>query len=204
MLNSNVKNCPARENINLSVLRYEKNLQHLMILIERNFSAQHLTLQTLRDWLQLQISTNRNENEPLLDQDTAQVVITTVHRSKGLEFHTIFLPFTNSPFNAVEQHYFLEESSENTRQTGKRKFGWQIKVKDKPKYAVYKNNHFETLKTYEDQEQFKEETRLLYVALTRAEQRIYITMPKSHKISNESWAFILSQGGLLKGLEEFK
>ncbi|MGM0775942.1 MAG: UvrD-helicase domain-containing protein [Bacillota bacterium] len=203
-LKSNVDNSPAQENIKLSVLRYEKNLQHLMILIERSFAAQNLTLQTLRDWLQLQISTNRTENEPLLDQDTSQVEITTVHRSKGLEYHTVFLPITNSPFNAVEQQYFLEEASENTRQAGKRKFGWQIKVKDKPKYAVYMNNYFETLKTYEDQEQFKEETRLLYVALTRAEQRIYITMPKLHKIPNESWAFILSQGGLIAGLEEFK
>ncbi|MCP8970936.1 UvrD-helicase domain-containing protein [Ectobacillus ponti] len=178
---------PSQEAVELAALRYKKNLQHLMVLLERTFSAKHVTMQMLRDWLQLQISTNRTENEPVLEQDTAQVEITTVHRSKGLEYHTVFLPITNSPFNAVEQQYFVEEASVQANQADRRKFGWKLKS--------YANNHFPVLKKYEDIEQFKEETRLLYVALTRAEQRVYITMPK--KIYNTNcWAYILEQGGL--------
>lgn len=197
----NKERTPSKDEIELAVSRYEKNLQHLMILIERNFSSQHVTLQTLRDWLQLQISTNRSENEPILEQHKAQVEITTVHRSKGLEYHTVFLPITNSPFNAVEQQYFIEEASERTKTAAQRKIGWNIKRKDTQYFA---NNYFEELKIHEDREQLKEETRLLYVALTRAKQRVYITMPKRKKISNESWAFILARGGLIEGLEGFE
>lgn len=194
---------PCKEEVEIAVLRYEKNLQHLMILIERQFSSQHVTLQALRDWLQLQISTNRTENEPILEQHNAQVEITTVHRAKGLQYHTVFLPITNSPFNAVEQQYFLEEASEQTKIAAQRKFGWKIELKAPQVYEEYRNNHFEALKTYEDFEQIKEETRLLYVALTRAEQRVYITMPKRKQIYRDCWALILARGGLIDGLEGF-
>ncbi|KOO43084.1 UvrD-helicase domain-containing protein [Priestia koreensis] len=190
---------PVKEDVELAVLRYEKNLQHLMILIERQFSTKHVTLQGLRDWLQLQISTNRTENEPILEQNKAQVEITTVHRSKGLEYHTVFLPITYSPFNAVEQKYFLEEASEENKKGLKRKFGWKVKVKKGSKVTrEYQNSYFDSLKVYEDQEQLKEETRLLYVALTRAKQRVYITMPKPHQIKNECWALILKEGGIFE------
>ncbi|QOT08456.1 UvrD-helicase domain-containing protein [Paenibacillus sp. JNUCC32] len=195
-LHINKETAPSKEEIELAVLRYIKNLQHLMVLIERNFSSQHVTLQILRDWLGLQIKTNRTENEPLLEQDKAQVEITTVHRSKGLEYHTVFLPITDTPFNVVEQKYFLEEASEQTQKRANRRFGWKITWDKKQPDKPHINSHFEDLKEYEDKEQLKEETRLLYVALTRAMQRVYITMPSRKKFSNESWAYILKSGGL--------
>ncbi|KLA01422.1 hypothetical protein B4147_1089 [Bacillus wiedmannii] len=202
LLEENEEKRCSKEAIELAVLRYEKNLQHLMTLIERNFPSQHVTLQMLRDWLQLQISTNRTENEPILNQSAAQVEITTVHRSKGLEYHTVFLPITNSPFNAVGQQYFLEEKSEQTDKEKVKKLGWKVKVEVERDSVEYENNHFQVLKAYEDYEQFKEETRLLYVALTRAKQRVYITIPK--KIFGECWAKILIRGGLLDRLEALK
>ncbi|MED4909396.1 UvrD-helicase domain-containing protein [Brevibacillus centrosporus] len=189
--------------IDLAVQRYEKNLQHLMILIERNFSSQRVSLSVLRDWLQLQISTNRTENEPVLERNKAKVEITTVHRSKGLEYHTVFIPITQPPFNTVQQPYFLEENSEESRQAGRRKLGWSITVNAPGYTAKYYNSHFGNLKQYEDEEQLKEETRLLYVALTRAKQRVYIAMPKRTKIKENSWAYILEHGGLIDGLETY-
>ncbi|MED5018466.1 UvrD-helicase domain-containing protein [Paenibacillus chibensis] len=196
LLYINKETVPLKEEVELAVLRYIKNWQHLMVLIERNFSSQHVTLPILRDWLGLQIKTNRTENEPILEQDKAQVEITTVHRSKGLEYHTVFLPITDTPFNAVEQQYFLEEASEQTETRTQRRFGWKITWDKKQPSNPHINSHFEDLKEYEDKEQLKEETRLLYVALTRAMQRVYITMPKRKRIANESWAYILMNGGL--------
>lgn len=196
LLHVNKKATPSKEEIEIAVLRYTKNLQHLMILIERNFSSQHVTLQVLRDWLGLQIKTNRTENEPLLEQDKAQVEITTVHRSKGLEYHTVFLPVTDTPFNLVEQQYLLEETSEQTQKRAQRRFGWKINWDKEKLDEPHINSHFVDLKEYEDKEQLKEETRLLYVALTRAMQRVYITMPTRKKSSKESWAYILKSGGL--------
>lgn len=193
----------TQETIDLAVQKYEKNLQHLMILIERNFSSQQLTLSLLRDWLQLQISTNRTENEPVLERNKAKVEITTVHRSKGLEYHTVFIPITHPPFNTVQQPYFIEENSEESKRAGRRKLGWNINVNDQGNIVEYCNSHFANLKQYEDEEQLKEETRLLYVALTRAKQRVYIAMPKRNRIKENSWAYILERGGLIDGLESY-
>lgn len=191
----NDPNCqPSQQEIELAVLRYEKNLQHLMNLIERNFAAQQVTLTALCDWLRLQIHTNRTENEPVLDQSKAQVEITTVHRSKGLEYHTVFIPITNSRFNSVQPKFYLEENTESANQT-KRKMGWCIKNEES---GPLRNAHYYALKRYEDEEQFKEETRLLYVALTRAKQRLFITMPS--RVKSNSWSYILKEGGLLDGL----
>ncbi|MGC7872108.1 UvrD-helicase domain-containing protein [Desulfosporosinus sp. SYSU MS00001] len=194
---------PTGEAIRLGVQRYEKNLQHLMILIERNFASQQVTLSVLRDWLQLQISTNRSENEPVLEGNKAKVEITTVHRSKGLEYHTVFLPITKYPFNTVQQPFFLEENSEESKRAGRRKVGWSIVVNEQERSSEYSNSHFINLKRYEDEEQLKEETRLLYVALTRAKQRVYIEMPKHNKVKENSWAYILERGGLIEGLEAY-
>lgn len=193
----------TQKTIDLAVQKYEKNLQHLMILIERNFSSQQVTLSVLREWLQLQISTNRTENEPLLEQNNAKVEITTVHRSKGLEYHTVFIPITSPPFNTVRQLYFLEENSEKSKLAGYREVGWSISVNEPGYTAEHCNSHFGNLKQYEDEEQLKEETRLLYVALTRAKQRLYISMPKRTKIKENSWAYILEHGGLIDGLETY-
>ncbi|WP_026691372.1 UvrD-helicase domain-containing protein [Alteribacter aurantiacus] len=196
---------PSLEEVNLEVDRYKKNFQHLMLLIERQFESQNLTLQGLRDWLQLQIKTNRMENEPNLDQHQAKIEITTVHRSKGLEYHTVFLPITNSPFNTVEQNHFLEEGSESITKGAERKVGYKISVKGKvganQEMMEHENHHYDYLKKYEDIEQLKEETRLLYVALTRAEQRVFITIPKQRYIKSDTWAYILKCGGLLDGVE---
>ncbi|GIO91419.1 UvrD-helicase domain-containing protein [Paenibacillus lactis] len=189
--------------IDLAVQKYEKNLQHLMILIERNFSSQLVTLPILREWLQLQISTNRTENEPVLEQNKAKVEITTVHRSKGLEYHTVFIPITRPPFNTIQQLFFLEENSEESKRAGYRKVGWSVNVNESGNTAEYCNSHFGNLKQYENEEQLKEETRLLYVALTRAKQRVYIAMPKRTKIKDNSWANILGHGGLIDGLEAY-
>ncbi|MDN4066664.1 UvrD-helicase domain-containing protein [Paenibacillus vini] len=193
----------TQESIDLAVQRYEKNLQHLMILIERNFPSQQVTLSVLREWLQLQISTNRTENEPVLERNKAKVEITTVHRSKGLEYHTVFIPITHPPFNTMQQPYFLEENSEESKRAGCRKLGWSITANEPGLTAEYGNTNFGNLKQYEDEEQLKEETRLLYVALTRAKQRIYIAMPKPAKIKENSWAYILEHGGLIDGLEAY-
>ncbi|WP_179218439.1 exodeoxyribonuclease V subunit beta [Saccharibacillus sp. O23] len=180
--------------VDVETMRYTKNLQHLMLLIEKQFSSQTVTLRSVHSWLQLQVSTNRSENEPLIDQQVAQVEITTVHRSKGLEYHTVFLPITDSSFDAVEQKYVLEESSEETRIRSARKFGWKINDKGIPN--SFGNDYFLELKKYEDREQLKEEARLLYVALTRAKERVFITLPKT--IKKNTWAYILRDGGINK------
>lgn len=170
--------------IHLETLRYKKNLQHLMVLIETTFTSQSLTLHTLSEWLHLQIVTNRQENEPILSQENVQVEITTVHRSKGLEYHTVFLPITMDQFNRVETKYLIENMHEIKNKADKRSFGWSIEN--------YQNENYNKLKNTEQLELMKEQTRILYVALTRAKERIFITMDEN--VQPNSWAGILALG----------
>lgn len=186
---ANIEEEMPEEDVKLQVIKYEKNLQHLMTIIEQNFSSDNLTLYSLNKWLSLQISTNRSENEPIVEQDVVQVEITTVHRAKGLEYHTVFIPETTNPFDAVKPMFYLEDNTT----TKNRKFGWNISERN--------NSNFYDLKKLEDEELEKEETRLLYVALTRAMERLYIAMPNPEQIKPHTWAKLLSVGGVRQGVD---
>ncbi len=53
--------------IDVYVKQYEKNLYHLMNMIQQQFSPMNATLWTLYEWLTLQIRVNRDENEPEIE-----------------------------------------------------------------------------------------------------------------------------------------
>lgn len=175
--------------INIAVQSYKTNIRHLLTIIEQQFSTVATTIPMISNWLQIQMKTNRTENEPILETHSAKVVISTVHRSKGLQYHTVFLPITNRPYNSIEPKYFVEDGV--TIEKGrKRRFGWRIEK--------YKNNHFNDLNIMENNEARKEEVRLLYVALTRAEQKVIITLPTNNV--KDSWSALLKEAGIKGGL----
>lgn len=173
----------TEEQAKLEALRYIANLQHLMKLIERQFHQQNLSLHMLNNWLTLHKNTNRTENEPILESTDAQVTITTVHRAKGLEFDTVMIPVTNQRYNAVQSQFYIEEEVTS----GARRIGWSFK-------EAYTNNHFNALNDVEIVEQQKEEARLLYVALTRAKQKVIINMPVW--VPDYTWAKLLELANL--------
>ena len=77
--------------------RHVTNLYHLLELAEAQRSKQNLTPAALLRWLQKMQqdpSSIANEARQLrIESDEHSVVITTVHRSKGLEFPYVFCPF---------------------------------------------------------------------------------------------------------------
>ncbi|TKI46246.1 UvrD-helicase domain-containing protein [Lysinibacillus tabacifolii] len=168
----------------LEAKSYVANLQHLMTLIERTFDQQNLSLHSLVSWLTLQVQTNVTENEPLLDDNESQVTISTVHRSKGLEFDTVILPAVDRNYQSVSASYHIEENEDKNQH---RKIGWQIQTED----MTHENIYFEQLNNIELIEQQKEEVRLLYVALTRAKQKLIVFMPET--IKPNTWAELLHE-----------
>ncbi|WP_312128516.1 UvrD-helicase domain-containing protein [Lysinibacillus capsici] len=173
----------------LLVQRYKVNMQHLLTIIEQHFATNATTIPMISNWLDIQMKTNRTENEPTIQSHTAQVVISTVHRSKGLEYHTVFLPITNNPYNAIKPKFFIEDGIA-LKEGKNRRFGWRIEN--------FSNNYFDLLNVEENNEARKEETRLLYVALTRAKQKVIITLPS--KNINNSWSELLKEAGILGGV----
>lgn len=145
--------------------QYLKNLSHLLNIIIKNFSSLNTDIYGLKQWLELKISTDRTENEPALELDKEFVVdITTVHRAKGLEYHSVIIPYTNNSFNFVKSSFYIDNEEEN-------KIGWFINGKEDLAFA---NDNFYNILSKEEEEVISEEARLLYVAMTRAIQNLVI------------------------------
>jgi ATP-dependent helicase/nuclease subunit A len=118
-------------------------------------------------FLRLMVQDGQKEGEALLDAEHADVVVLrTIHGSKGLEFPVVFLPDTNA--SAVRS------------QTGE--------VLYHPDFGLtYKGmKSYDALKERERQEEISEAKRLLYVAVTRAEEQVYFCA-RDGKTHRDSW-----------------
>lgn len=115
-------------------------------------------------------------DEEKIDKDTeGKVSIMTVHKSKGDEFDVVFIP------ELTEDSYSVDIE--------------KVKIKS--------NNHFlETIKSLEinyqrkdeiqlKKAQIEENLRLLYVAITRAKQELYLSCAKSYKKKKKASPSIL-------------
>ena len=83
----------------------------------------------------------------------------TVHKSKGLEFDTVIIPYTHRKFPDRYNTELLIDP--HTRQVG-----WNF-LTDK-KNPDMRNDLYAALKEEEIEKTKEEETRILYVAMTRA------------------------------------
>ena len=97
--------------------------------------------------------------------DTNTVNVMTIHGSKGLQFPVVFLINTNHHFNnaAVRENAVVDPNS-----------GVGIKVMDQQR-LVYDTPQRQIILNNIQQGERAEDLRVLYVALTRAEQRLIIT-----------------------------
>jgi superfamily I DNA/RNA helicase len=162
------------------VLKYQTNMNHLMNLLHQQFDSTNATLYALHTWLGINIKTNREEDEPRVEAiDTEDVIeIVTVHKSKGLEYHTVIMPFTDQPFHFEWDEILFDDD--------KKKVGWFVKKQK------LENNFYTDLNERETKEIVKEETRLLYVAMTRSRERLIILQPS--KSSEDTWSMQLDMG----------
>ena len=108
-------------------------------------------------------------------QDTAPgssrpgcVTIMTIHRSKGLQFPVVFLANTGRRFNAsdIRQPVLLH-----------REYGAGLRLRPEEGDGVYKTAAYTALSGAHARELRSEQMRLLYVALTRAQDRLVISVP---------------------------
>lgn len=126
--------------------------------------------------------------------DEPAVRIMTAHRSKGLEAPIVFMPDTSANmYRGLDKESLL----------------WDRE--DKDNFLVYKvsknkrTNWFDELINQEKKRIFEDEMRLLYVALTRAREQLYIggVSAKANDLSApDSWYDILSKYYEKQGLEE--
>lgn len=170
------------KDLELFIKQYRRNIEHLINLIQQNFDVMNSTLYHINEWLDIQIATNNQEDEPRITIDDDVIEVLTVHRSKGLQYHTVIIPKTTFPFNSKRRDVYLSEEDEKNI----RKVGWKL---NNGKKIIIRNNYFTEIEAEEEDEVRKEETRLLYVALTRAIDQLIIILPSSSK--SNTWSELL-------------
>ena len=96
------------------------------------------------------------------------VTIMTIHRSKGLQFPVVFVADTARRFNATD-----------TRQPVllHRTYGAGLRLRPDEGEGAYKTAAYTALSTVHAREMRSEQMRLLYVALTRAQDKLILTLP---------------------------
>ena len=123
----------------------------------------------LKDWTLFEKSLNELYAEPQA-QGKNPVKIMTMHKSKGLEFDTVFLPGLHRSSKSEQSKLInwleiIDSNNENHFILS----------------PVTKKNEKETdsltkfIRQFEQGKKAREETRLLYVACTRARKRLYLT-----------------------------
>ncbi|MBD9370370.1 exodeoxyribonuclease V subunit beta [Xanthomonas sp. XNM01] len=150
----------------LGLLDGERRLTNYLQLGEllQQADARALGLQGLVDWLGQQIAgADPNDEAQLLrlESDARRVQIVTLHKSKGLEYPLVFLPFVGIGGKAPDPGNACVVPTDD----GRRALHWKLQA-DTSGWGAARAAWIEA--------QRAEDARLLYVGLTRAEHALWI------------------------------
>ncbi len=139
-------------------IHYMVNYEYLIEKIIKYFYMNTPTLNQLTEFLRINIVTGQQQlsRETGIDDSGIHLLCTTIHKSKGLEYGTVMLPYTDEDISDIRK-VKLDANYSNS------KLAYTIQFENKVKEY---NTHYSA--ETESREQISEESRILYVALTRA------------------------------------
>ena len=165
----------------LSQATGERDLTDFLHLAEilQQAATLHESEAALLSWFEKQIQgEGRQEAQIRLESERQLVKIVTIHKSKGLEYDLVWLPFLAAPSKDPSKKdiniYYSKERDETL---------WDIE-----------NRNLNAL----CEETFAEELRLLYVALTRAKYQMAFALPTQFDKKWNALHYVLSQGEIGK------
>lgn len=165
----------------LSQATGERDLTDFLHLAEilQQAATLHESEAALLSWFEKQIQgEGRQEAQIRLESERQLVKIVSIHKSKGLEYDLVWLPFLAVPSKDPSKKdiniYYSKERDETL---------WDME-----------NRNLNAL--YE--ETFAEELRLLYVALTRAKYQMAFALPAQFDKKWNALHYVLSQGEIGK------
>lgn len=159
------------------------NLGHLVSLLAEDAAAAPDPHEALRAWARMRARPDSGEDdtrELRLESDEDLVRILTVHKSKGLEFPVVFLPFAWSGGQAAKS------ADRCVRHERDERGEWRTVLDLAPDEAANEEAA---------RERHAENLRTLYVALTRAEQRCYLFWGWTSTSAQAPLAWLLHRAG---------
>lgn len=166
---------------------YGRDLEAILAEVDEQFPGGFVGLYEIANWLELQRATNRDVDHPAKDNlDTKRMRCLTVHSAKGMEFDTVVIPFTSRDWRDTfrDQVFILKNEDDPPR------VAWKMVSDDSC------NEHFSSFAGAEAAETCADEARLLYVALTRAKNRLYILRSTRYRGRRDTnWASLLEENG---------
>jgi len=123
------------------------------------------------------------------------VRVMSIHASKGLEFPICIVADCGRRFN---------KSDRNSRFQLNAELGFSLKITDPPTLRSYSSLPFEAIRLQSEKESVSEEMRVLYVAMTRAKEKLIMvmTVPSARSRLREA-AGAARSGGRLSPYEVF-
>jgi exodeoxyribonuclease V beta subunit len=160
------------------------NFLHLAELLHRAETVERLTPNALCGWLREQLShiaRANDEHQLRLESDDDAVLLATVHKSKGLEYPIVFCPFLWKPGDSKNRREILFHDPDNE---GRLSLDLLEKRPDPDDHDLIAA-----------QESMAESLRMLYVALTRAQNRCYVYAGKISGFDESPLAHLLGVSG---------
>ncbi len=166
----------AKKTAYAKALEYKINLEYLVYLLKDKFADNVSSIEAIQSFLKNKIATDNSVDvrrlEKVIDEkgktqiDEADFLqCSTVHKAKGLEYEYVVLPKMNNEFIVGGNVDIIIRSNLNVVTIGfKVKFG----------NDEYMNSYYINYKKNEKEEIIGEEARLLYVAMTRCKNRLYL------------------------------
>jgi DNA helicase II / ATP-dependent DNA helicase PcrA len=169
------------------------------MLIENN-KADYITLNKIKKFLHINIITNQNfdvmSDKKEEGKSKVKVFCATVHKAKGLEYDTVILPFTTTDITYDSGvATFIEDKS-----SGNSIIEYELRDKNKYNKPFYTSADFHRLQRKNKDDEIAEELRILYVAATRAERKLYYLYDQNklnrnaEKQDKKYWAEYLKRG----------
>ena len=158
------------------------DLLHLAEILQQAAALNESEAALLR-WFEKQIQDEgRQEAQIRLESERQLVKIVTIHKSKGLEYDLVWLPFlgnvAKNPAKNKLFNLYYDSDEEKTL--------WDMQ-----------DQHLDDL----TEEVFAEELRLLYVALTRAKYQMAFVLPKAFDKKWNALLYVLMQGEIGRKLD---
>lgn len=139
------------------------------------------TLTSLMRYIDRISKRNLGEREPVakLSERDNVVRLMTIHKSKGLQFDTVFVCGLGTSFNKRDLYSDVIMNDEE---------GIALSTLNANDYEYIKTNIYKNIRDKKEQELLSEEVRILYVALTRAINSLYlVSSAKSFSLKEDSY-----------------